>query len=216
MLRFGIIFLKLISIFFLSSCSLDEPDEFYSPSSGFLQVYITSDNSDTKIKILGVDYSVSNSDSMDLLIYQGKAYDLDSNYSILYKSINSWRQEEFTYNILDWESTDGYNDFKIFETHLPPMDYRSLTMGMIASVIEIGPYRIPISLPSNVDGVISIPTNFSVSEKKVTRITLSIKPLESMTRYQDSYVFDRTIEVKSVEYFDEDLYAQIAAESDLP
>ena len=48
-------------------------------------------------------------------MYQGKAYDLDSNYAILYKSINSWRQEEHTYNILDWKNMDGYNGFKIFE-----------------------------------------------------------------------------------------------------
>ena len=43
-----------------------------------------------------------------------------------------------------------------------------------------------------------------------------LKPFESMTRYQDSYVFDRMIEVKSIEYFAEDLYEQIILESDLP
>ena len=111
---------------------------------------------------------------------------------------------------------DGYNDFKIFESHLPPMQYKSLTVGIIASVLEIGPYRIPISLPSGVDGVLAIPVDFIVSENSVTKITLSIKPFESMTRYQDSYVFDRMLEVKSIEYFNDELYAQIIAESDLP
>ena len=82
MLRFGMIFLKLIFIFFLSSCTLDEPDEFYSPVAGFLQVLLL-DDADTTINILGIDYGISESDSMDLLIYQGKAYDLDSNYAIL-------------------------------------------------------------------------------------------------------------------------------------
>ena len=90
------IYLILIFIFFLSSCTLDEPAEFYSPASGFLQVFITSDDADTTINILGIDYVISESDSMDLLVYQGKAYDLDSNYAILYKTINSWRQEEYT------------------------------------------------------------------------------------------------------------------------
>ena len=80
-------------IFTLISCSLEEPDEFYSSSPGFLQVYISSDSSDTDINILGSEYSISELDSMDLLVYQGKAYDIDSNYAILYKSINSWRQE---------------------------------------------------------------------------------------------------------------------------
>ena len=73
MLRFGIIFLKINIYFFLSSCTLDEPNEFYSPTAGFLQVFITSDDADTTINILGIDYSISESDSMDLLIYQGKA-----------------------------------------------------------------------------------------------------------------------------------------------
>ena len=142
MLRFGIIFLKLTFIFFLSSCTLDEPIEFYSPAAGFLQVFITSDDADTTINILGIDYSISESDSMD---------------------------------------------------HLPPMQYKSLTVGIIASVLEIGPYRIPVSLPLDVDGVLAIPVDFIVSENSVTKITLSIKPFESMTRYQDSYVFDRVI-----------------------
>ena len=71
-------------------------------------------------------------------------------------------------------------------------------------------------MPLDVDGVLAIPVDFIVSENSVTKITLSIKPFESMTRYQDSYVFDRVLEVKSIEYFNEDLHAQIIAESDLP
>ena len=205
----------IISIFFtVSSCSLNEPDEFYSPSPGFLQVYISSDNSDTNINILGLDYSVSDSDSMDLLVYQGKAYDLDSNYAILYKNLNSWRQEEYVYNIMDWQVTDGYKSFKIFECHLPPIDYKSLTIGLIASVLEVGPYRIPVSLPDGIDGVVSVPVEFTIAEKSVTKINLKLKPLESMSRYQDSYVFDRKIEVSSVEYFNEELYNEIIAISD--
>lgn len=202
-------------IFTLTSCSLEEPDEFYSPSPGFLQVYISSDNSDTNINILGLDYSVSDSDSMDLLVYQGKAYDIDSNYAILYKSINSWRQEEYVYNIVDWEQANGYESFKIFESHLPPVEYKSLSIGIIASVLKIGPYRIPISLPDEVDGVISIPIDFKINENGVTKINLTLKSLESMSRYQDSYVFDRKIEVKSVEYFYEELYNEIILASDL-
>ena len=78
---------SLLILFFIFSCTLDEPEQFYSPQSGFLQIFISSDNSDTSIGILGTDYSVSDKDSMDLLVYQGKAYDLDSNYDILYMSL---------------------------------------------------------------------------------------------------------------------------------
>ena len=94
-------FQLLFTIIFFYSCTLDDPEQFYSPESGFLQVFIKSDDSDSSINILGLDYNVSESDSMDLLVYQGKAYDLDSNYAILYKNINSWRQEEYVYNIMD-------------------------------------------------------------------------------------------------------------------
>ena len=207
-------FLILFTIIFFNSCTLDEPKQFRSPEPGFLQVFIKSDDSDSSINILGLDYNVSESDSMDLLVYQGKAYDLDSNYAILYKNINSWRQEEFIYNIMDWQTSDGYKSFKIFECHLPPFEYKSLSIGLIASILEVGPYRIPVSLPDGVDGVFSVPVDFTVSENGVTRINLTLKPLESMSRYQDSYVFDRKIEVSSVEYLNEELYNQIIAISD--
>jgi hypothetical protein len=204
----------LCTIIFFYSCALDGPEKFYSPESGFLQVFIKSDDSDSSINILGLDYNVSESDSMDLLVYQGKAYDLDSNYAILYKNINSWRQEEYVYNIMDWQASDGYKSFKIFECHLPPFNYKSLTIGMIASILEVGPYRIPVSLPDGIDGVFSVPVDFTVSENGVTRINLILKPLESMSRYQDSYVFDRKIEVSSVEYLNEELYNEIITISD--
>ena len=206
--------LFILSILFLFSCSLSEPVEFYSPDAGFLQVFIKSDDLDTDINIFGVDYNISNQDSMDLLVYQGKAYDLDSNYAILYKNIKSWRQEEFVYNILDWSNNEGYRSFKIYESHVPPGNYNLITVGLIASVINVGPYRIPISLPQDVDGVRPIPVNFSISERGVSRINLSIKPFVSMSRYQDTYVFDRMIEVESVEYFGQDMYDQIIMESD--
>ena len=204
---------SLLIIFFLFSCALDEPEQFYSPESGFLQIFISSDNSDTSIGILGTDYSVSDKDSMDLLVYQGKAYDLDSNYAILYNSINAWRQEENVYNILDWDVDSGYRSFEIFETHLPPSEYNLISIGLIASVLNIGPYRIPVSLPQDVEGTASIPVDFSIFEGGVTRINLSIKPFESMSRYQDSYVFDRIIEVESVNYYDEDFYNQIITDN---
>ena len=200
---------SLLILFLLFSCTLDEPEQFYSPQSGFLQIFISSDNSDTSIGILGTDYSVSDKDSMDLLVYQGKAYDLDSNYAILYNTINAWRQEENIYNILDWDADSGYRSFEIFETHLPPSEYNLISIGLIASVLNIGPYRIPVSLPQDVEGTASIPVDFSIFERGVTRINLSIKPFESMSRYQDSYVFDRIIEVESVNYYNEDVYIQI-------
>ena len=83
----------------------------------------------------------------------------------------------------------------------------------IASVLNIGPYRIPVSLPQDVEGTASIPVDFSIFEGGVTRINLSIKPFESMSRYQDSYVFDRIIEVESVNYYDEDFYNQIITDN---
>ena len=198
----------------LPSCNISEPEEFYSPTAGFLTVNLKSDNTDTNINILGTDYGISDQDSMDLLVFQGKVFDADSNFAILFHNIKSWRQEEFVYNILDWNGNEGYTEFKIFESHVPPGTYDLLTLGLIASVIEVGPYRIPISLPPDTEGVLALPTDFTVDEKRVTKITLSLKPFQSMSRYRDDYVFDRQIVIESIEYLGQDVYEQIIFESD--
>ena len=163
---------------------------------------------------IGTDYGISDQDSMDLLVFQGKVFDADSNFAILFHNIKSWRQEEFVYNILDWNGNEGYTEFKIFESHVPPGTYDLLTLGLIASVIEVGPYRIPISLPPDTEGVLALPTDFTVDEKRVTKITLSLKPFQSMSRYRDDYVFDRQIVIESIEYLGQDVYEQIIIESD--
>ena len=210
---FGSIFFALLAVL-LSSCNITEPEEFYSPTAGFVRVIIQSDNNDTNINILGVDYNISDQDSLDLLVFQGKVFNADSNYAILFHNIKSWRQEEFVYNILDWNPEDGYTEFKIFESHVPPGVYDLITLGLIASVIEVGPYRIPISLPPDTEGVLEIPTSFRVDEKNVTQITLSLKPFQSMSRYRDDYVFDRQIDIESIEYFGQDEYEKVIADSD--
>ena len=209
----GSIFFALLAVL-LSSCNITEPEEFYSPTAGFVRVIIQSDNNDTNINILGVDYNISDQDSLDLLVFQGKVFNADSNYAILFHNIKSWRQEEFVYNILDWNPEDGYTEFKIFESHVPPGVYDLITLGLIASVIEVGPYRIPISLPPDTEGVLEIPTSFRVDEKNVTQITLSLKPFQSMSRYRDDYVFDRQIDIESIEYFGQDEYEKVIADSD--
>ena len=109
----GSIFFALLAVL-LSSCNITEPEEFYSPTAGFVRVIIQSDNNDTNINILGVDYNISDQDSLDLLVFQGKVFNADSNYAILFHNVKSWRQEEFVYNILDWNPEDGYTEFKIF------------------------------------------------------------------------------------------------------
>ncbi|MBH91053.1 MAG: hypothetical protein CMG67_02955 [Candidatus Marinimicrobia bacterium] len=207
------IIFALLAVLFIS-CNITEPEEFYSPTAGFVRVIIRSDNSDTNINILGVDYNISDQDSLDLLVFQGKVFNADSNYAILFHNIKSWRQEEFVYNILDWDSENGYTEFKIFESHVPPGAYDLITLGLIASIIEIGPYRIPISLPPDTEGVLELPTSFTVDEKNVTQITLSLKPFQSMSRYRDDYVFDRQIEIESIEYFGQDEYEKVIADSD--
>ena len=205
----GSIIFALLAVL-LSSCNITEPEEFYSPTAGFVRVIIQSDNNDTNINILGVDYNISDQDSLDLLVFQGKVFNADSNYAILFHNIKSWRQEEFVYNILDWNP----EEFKIFESHVPPGVYDLITLGLIASVIEVGPYRIPISLPPDTEGVLEIPTSFRVDEKNVTQITLSLKPFQSMSRYRDDYVFDRQIDIESIEYFGQDEYEKVIADSD--
>jgi len=206
--------ITMVGLAVCTSCNISEPIEFYSPAPGLVRVLLKSDNTDTSINILGVDYSISEQDSMDLLVYQGKVFNSDSNYAILFHNVKSWRQEEFIYNLLDWNSSTGYTVFKVFESHVPPGEYDMITLGLKASVMDIGPYLIPISLPEDTEGVMSLPVTFHVDEQGVTEITLSIKPFVSMSRYRDDYVFDRQVEIEDIQYFDETEFDRVIIESD--
>ena len=194
------------AIFVISACG-DRFGVELSPEPGIVRVVLQADARDTSIVILGSDWVVAAGDSLDLMVYQGKVWDIDANFATLYKCHDSWRQEEYYYNVLS--RVDGeYESFVAFESFVPDGKYESISIGMRASLMLISPFRIPVELPPGVDAIMKLPIEFEVFEEELTEITVQISPFQSMKRYQDSYQFDRIVEVTGVTYYDKDEFLQ--------
>ena len=200
---------SLILIIFSISCSgLNPVDVEVDP--GLLRIILQADPSDQSIVILGNTIQASEDDSLGINIFQGKAIALDSNYAILYKDVLSWTQEQYVYNVLSRDG-DEYLKQKIFESLIPPGDYRGISLGIEGTIMEIGPYRIPIELPSGAESIMFFEHEYKVSEKEVTEIHLQISPFKSMNRYLDSYQFARISEISGVRYLSRDEFNRVVA-----
>ncbi len=175
-----------------------------SSNPGLIRIFIKSDNTDNHIIIAGDTVSVGkDSDFLDLSIGQGRAY-RDSNYAILYKSIDqdsidSYRELTKMVNIIKLDE-NTYQEFLIFESFLPPASFDSLRIGMTASFLQIGYYQIPIEMPEGVSTIVTFQQKFDIHEDGVTEIYLSIKPFHSLVRVGDSYHFLIDIEVSEIKY----------------
>jgi len=56
----------------------------------------------------------------------------------------------------------------------------------------------PIQLPPGTAPQLFFPAPFSIQEDRTTEIALEIEPFRSLSRYQDSFLFDRKIQVVAV------------------
>jgi len=195
-----------------SSCSdLTKADEKISP--GILRVVLESDPADSTISILGVTYGIGEDDSLGINVYQGRAVNVDSSFALLYTNVNSWRQDQHTYNLL--KMTDGVlAQHTVFESFVPPGNYKSISMGLEGFHLQVGPYSIPVELKSDLDPVAEFAVDYQMEQSRVTEVHILIEPLSSMTRQLDSYVFSRRARVGTVHYLPESEFDEIVA--DLP
>ena len=200
------------SLLLLASCSeLTKADEQIGP--GILRIVLEPDPADSTITILGETYSVSGNDSLGINIYQGRAVTVDSNFALLYKSVNSWRQDQYTYNLLLWED-DEFVQHTVFESFVPPGDYASVSIGFEGFHMQVGPYSIPVELSSELDPIAEFPVEYIVEEGQVTEVHILIEPFTSMTRKLDSYVFSRRARIGNANYLRESEFDEIV--KDLP
>jgi hypothetical protein len=195
-----------------SSCSdLTKADEKISP--GILRVILESDPADSTISILGVTYGIGEDDSLGINVYQGRAVNVDSNFALLYTNVNSWRQDQHTYNLL--KMTDGVlAQHTVFESFVPQGNYKSISMGLEGFHLQVGPYSIPVELKSDLDPVAEFAVDYQMEQSRVTEVHILIEPLSSMTRQLDSYVFSLRARVGTVHYLPESEFDEIVA--DLP
>lgn len=171
-----------------------------SPTPGVLRVTLQSDPEDVSIIIVNDTLIVSQQDSFEVTIFQGRVY-ADSNFALLFKDTTSFRTIDFTYNLLGMDSTGEYQQVVIYESYVPPIDYTSIQFGMTASQIKIGNFEVPVTLVVGASPLIDVNQDFVVFENKVTEVNVRIAPFESVTRFRDTFHFTPKVDVISVNYF---------------
>ena len=170
-----------------------------SPDPGILRITLESNPLDTSIVIVNNTFNISQDDSLGIKIFQGKAYN-DTVSAILYTDIESYKQEEKTYNIIRRDST-GYKRYTIFESFVPPFDYDRIQLGITSNILQISDFdAIDVQSPENASLFVDLYRNFHVNENDTTEINVQIKPFQSISRYRDSYQFIPKIVITNVIY----------------
>lgn len=200
-----LLLLLMISVFF--TCS--DINNVGDPSvPGIVRIVLQSDPNDTEMEILGETINVSDDDSMGIKIFQGKAWSVDNNYAILFPSVFDYFQNQLTYNIIKRED-NTYLPFVVFESFVPVGKYNSISMGMEALHLIIDVYSIPLTLPADEDLIITFEGDYNVEEYTVTEIIVRLQPFASMTRYRDTYVFERVADIFDINYLDRSEYDKV-------
>jgi hypothetical protein len=169
-----------------------------SPDPGIVRVTLQSDPADTTITITGRSVTVAPTDSFGVTISQGQVYS-DTLFANLLRSLDSYRLEDGIYNVLRREN-GTYKEYVIFESFVPPGEYDQIQFGATASLLRLGTFNIPVALPDSAGPLISLDIDFQVEAEVTTEIQLRIKPLGSVERFRDTYLFDRQFEVVAVNY----------------
>jgi hypothetical protein len=189
-----------------------------SPHPGILRVTLKSNESDTSLVILGDTTHFSRYDQFYAWVYGGRAI-RGANYVPIYVNTSINRIESDTANLLAREWLDGtpitihdtvtitpqnsrYRKFTLFEWYLPPGSYDQLEFTLMADeVITFIPkvYVNPIQLPPGTPPQLFFNTPFSIQEDRVTEISIEILPFQSLSRYQDTYLFDRKMQVVAIQ-----------------
>ncbi len=196
---FYIRLLFLITIlFFVSGCDTTEITGVRSPDPGTIRIFLKADDSDNFIVVAGDTATVGQgvNDSLALVIGQARAF-VDEKYAVIFQTLDEYRELSDTLNILTQEN-NTYKRFKIFESFVPPDTYDSLGIVISATFVQVGSFQIPIEMPEDTKTLKVFDNSFQIKEDKITEIYLKIKPFESMTRFGDTFQFQRIITIESI------------------
>lgn len=199
--------LLLFLAFILYGCTTGVED---SPKHGILRIMFSSDPSDTLLIEKSDTFSVSTRYEafFVLKVFQGRVYN-DSDFAVLYPSIESYRQEDEFVNIIALDSTGNYKQYKVFESFVPPGNYNSLEFGVTPAsgvplriVANSGKsFENPVELPPGENLLYHFDQDLTVSENKVTQIDVEISPFQSVKRYRDVYRLYRVMKITDVHYY---------------
>lgn len=188
-----------------------------SPHPGILRVVLTSKQTDTMLVISSDTTKFSRWDQFWATIYGGRLY-RGTNYSDLYLTPTTARIQSVEQNLLAREWLNGtpitiqdtaaitpqnsrYRKGTIFEFYVPPGTYDRLDFALTAEEVATYIPKIyinPIVLPPGVPAVMSFPGTYTISDDRTTEVVVEIAPFESLSRYQDAFLFNRKVQIISV------------------
>lgn len=199
-----ILFFSALTIY---NCTTGVTD---SPDHGIVRIVFSSDPADTILIEKSDTFSVSTRYQaiFMLKVFQGRIY-RDSDFAVLYPTIESYRQEDEFVNVIALDSLGNYKKYKVFESYVPPGDYNSLEFGVTPAsgvplriVANSGKtFENPVELPPDENLLFHFDQNFNVSEDRVTQIDVQISPFKSVKRYRDVYRLYRVMKITDVHYY---------------
>lgn len=183
-------FLLLIN---LVACSTGiEP----SPDPGTLRITLESDPTDRSLIIVTDPVEVGTEDQFDLTIFQGKAF-RDSVFFVLFNHPATNQQRDQIINILEQEG-DGYASHTIFESYLPPGGYTRFEFGISTNEFRVASFTIPVRLSPSTTVLQGFSTQFDIEPGRTTEIVVQIKPLQSVKRFRNQFLFEANLDVIDV------------------
>lgn len=196
-MAFRIIFIGLLGLLLVNCSTGVEP----SKKPGLLRVILQPDQSDTTIVIADETFVMSEKDEYTILISQGRIFRPDSSYFQLFPNTNTYTSLDLTFNLNQRDSiTNLYAPVQVFATYLPVDEYNQLQFAMYGQRVTVGGIEIPLQLPQGASPTLDLPINLQIKEGEITEIILKMGLFQSVTRYQDIFLFTPKIDVVSINY----------------
>lgn len=177
-----------------------------SPKPGLLRITLQADPTDSLIVIARDTLKRSYRDSMQITVFQGKAYN-DSNFAVLRKDTLQRFAQDHKYNILKKNPEDStYKTFKIFEYFVPPGQYDKIQFGISAQFMQLTYGYVHGGLPVQMEKapganlLVDLQQEFTIESREITEINVILSPFDSATRYLDLFRFTPKVRIVNVEY----------------
>ncbi len=170
-----------------------------SPEPGVLRITLEADPVDTEIVVVTDPVAVSLGDRFDVTTFQGKAF-RDSTFFVLFRDRDTNQQADQTINVLAQAENGSYERFVAFESHLPPGNYDRFQFGVTASELALGSFVIPVRLAQGAPILHDFHREFEIMANEVTEIRVRIRPLASVVRFRNAFLFDPEMEITDIRY----------------
>lgn len=168
-----------------------------SPYPGTLRVVLQADTVDTSIVIVKDTLYTNIHSQFNVTVFQGKAY-RDSTFFTLFLTPQSYQEQDLGYNLLQPDSASRFKKYVIFDSYLPPGKYDTIQFGMLGNEMVIDQFDIPVQPNPDSSEFADVKVPFTITRGQITEVDLTVKPLDLVSRYKNSFLFTPHVSVSSV------------------